>query len=58
MLDASRINHYDRRYSRILRQGLAELPVVPIPSKMKRGRTKQHKVKNLHDRLLFSISNQ
>ena len=51
MLDASRINHYDRRYSRILRQGLAELPVVPIPSKTKRGRTKQHKVKNLHDRL-------
>ncbi|WP_157736509.1 IS66 family transposase [Granulosicoccus antarcticus] len=51
MLDESRINHYDRRYSRILREGRAELPVVPISTTKKRGRAKQHKVKNLHDRL-------
>ena len=51
MLEASRISHYDRRYSRILREGRAELPEVPIPITKKRGRAKQHKVKNLHDRL-------
>ncbi|WP_157736327.1 IS66 family transposase [Granulosicoccus antarcticus] len=51
MLDESRINHYDRRYSRILRQGRAELPVMPISTTKKRGRAKQHKAKNLHDRL-------
>ena len=50
-VESSRIDYYDRRYSRILRQGRAELPVILIPAKKTRGRIKQHKVKNLHDRL-------
>lgn len=46
--------YYGRRYSRILRAGLAEIPRLPEPAsdKPKRGRKKQHKAKNLHDRLI------
>lgn len=43
--------YYKRRYSRILRDGRSEIPVLPEPVKTKRGRKKQHKAKNLHDRL-------
>lgn len=43
--------YYKRRYSRILRTGLNEIPVLPEPAKPKRGRKKQHKAKNLYDRL-------
>lgn len=50
-LNPDRIEYYDRRYSRILREGREELPTVPIPKIRKRGKVKQHKVKNLHDRL-------
>lgn len=51
-LAAQRLKYHDARYSRILREGREELPV--LPGKLtagKRGRVKQHKVKNLHDRL-------
>lgn len=43
--------YYKRRYSRILCDGRSEIPVLPEPAKPKRGRKKQHKAKNLHDRL-------
>ena len=52
-LPASRIDYYDRRFSRILRDGRDELPIIAKPKIKKRGRVKQHKVKNLHDRLVF-----
>ncbi len=51
-LDASRVTYFDRRYSRLLRAGRDELPVLVIDKSKKRGKTKQHKVKNLHDRLV------
>ncbi|MDQ7016324.1 MAG: IS66 family transposase, partial [Gammaproteobacteria bacterium] len=50
-LPKRRVTYFDRRYSRLLREGLGELPTVPIDPTKKRGRTKQHKAKNLHDRL-------
>ena len=51
-LKASRVTYFDRRYSRLLRAGRDELPVLPATKNRKRGRKKQHKVKNLHDRLV------
>ena len=39
---------YDRKYSRILREGLHEVLALPIPEP---GKKKQHKAKNLLDRL-------
>ena len=51
-LSLDRIAYHQRRYSRILRQGTEELPVLdPPPTPPKRGRPKQHRAKNLHDRL-------
>lgn len=50
-LSDERINYYANRYSRILREGRIELPVLPAPEKRTRGRVAQHKVKNLFDRL-------
>ncbi len=51
-LSRSRRDYHQRRYSRILREGKAELPVLdPPPTPPKRGRPKQHRAKNLHDRL-------
>jgi len=52
-LQASRVSYYGRRFSRILREGRKELPVIVAPKIKKRGRVKQHKVKNLHDRLVW-----
>lgn len=52
-LSSKRITYYEKRYSRILRQGLDELPIIAAPKVKKRGRIKQHKAKNLHDRLVF-----
>ncbi len=52
-LSLRRRTYYKRRYSRILRQGKDELPILEPPATPpKRGRRKQHKVKNLHDRLV------
>jgi transposase len=51
-LSASRVTYFDRRYSRLLRTGRDELPVLPFDKNRKRGKKKQHKVKNLHDRLV------
>jgi len=51
-LSEERINYYDKRYSRILRQGRCELPELEPALEEKRGRKAQHKVKNLHDRLV------
>ena len=61
-LPPDRLQYYSERYSRILRSGCEELKSLPAPTKAsepepgeeapkKRGRKKQHKVKNLHDRL-------
>ena len=52
-LTYKRITYYDARYSRILREGRQQLPIFIAPKLKKRGRVKQHKVKNLHDRLVF-----
>ncbi|MCF6363502.1 MAG: hypothetical protein L3J88_09190 [Gammaproteobacteria bacterium] len=49
LLDASRITYFDRRYSRLLRVGRDELPVLPFDKNKRRGKKKQHKVKNFHD---------
>ncbi len=51
-LSDERVRYYDTRYSRILREGRQELPVLAPPKEVKRGRKAQHKVKNLHDRLV------
>lgn len=51
-LDESRIHYFSSRYSRILREGRSELPILDAPKIRKRGRVKQHKVKNLLDRLV------
>jgi transposase len=61
-LPPDRLEYYSERYSRILRNGREELKALPAPTKApesepgeeapkKRGRKKQHKVKNLYDRL-------
>lgn len=52
-LSNERLVYYKRRYSRILRAGRDDIPVLPEPVNTgpKRGRKKQHKVKNLHNRL-------
>ncbi len=50
-LPARRLQYFSDRYSRILREGREELPVLPARPAGQRGRAKQHKVKNLHDRL-------
>ncbi len=50
-LELSRVIYFSRRYSRLLRIGLAEVPVLPKDKNKTRGKVKQHKVKNLHDRL-------
>ena len=42
---------YDRKYSRIFRGGLDEVLKLPVSISGKRGKTKQHKAKNLRDRL-------
>lgn len=49
-LTLSERNRFSRKYSRILREGLPEIPEVPPPEN-KRGKPKQHKSKNLLDRL-------
>ena len=45
------ITKYNRKYSRILREGKEEILALPVPTPSKRGKPKQHKVKNLWDRL-------
>jgi transposase len=63
-LPPDRLEYFSERYSRILRNGREELKSLPAPTKAsaselepgeeapkKRGRKKQHKVKNLYDRL-------
>ena len=52
-LSKARVSYYEKRYSRILRNGRSELPIITAPKVTKRGRVKQHKAKNLHDRLVF-----
>jgi transposase len=50
ILPTHRQAYYQRRYSRILRQGRDELPQLTPPQHKRRGRRKQHAAKNLHDR--------
>jgi len=50
-LPTRRLQYFSDRYSRILREGRGELPLAPVKPAGQRGRAKQHKVKNLHDRL-------
>jgi len=51
-LSDERVRYYDARYSRILREGRQELPVLASSNIVKPGKKAQHKVKNLHDRLV------
>ena len=51
-LSDQRVRYYDAWYSRILREGRHELPVLAPSDVVKRGKQPQHKVKNLHDRLV------
>ena len=50
--DDARIKYYERRYSRILREGIHEVPLLDTSPQNKRGKPAQHKIKNLHDRLV------
>ena len=50
-LDAEIIEKYEKRYDEILQAGLSEIPEMPDVVPGKRGRKKQHKAKNLLDRL-------
>jgi len=45
------IKKFECKYQRILREGLNEIPQQDPPPTGKRGRPKQHKSKNLWDRL-------
>lgn len=47
-----RLDYFQRRYSRLLREGREELPILDVPEVKRRGREKQHPMKNLHDRLV------
>lgn len=49
-MQPSRLSYFEKRYSRILREGLKEIPAIKVAPK-KRGRVKQHPTKNLLDRL-------
>ncbi|NOX42646.1 MAG: transposase [Gammaproteobacteria bacterium] len=51
-LEAARVTYFDRRYRRVLRTGLAGIPILPRDDTKTRGKVKQHKVKNRHDRLV------
>jgi hypothetical protein len=46
-----RLQYFSERYSRILREGRKELPLVSAKPAGQRGRVKQHKLNNLHDRI-------
>lgn len=50
-LDEEFIVQYAKRYDEILKAGLNEIPEMPPPKLGARGRKKQHKAKNLLDRL-------
>ena len=52
-LSKERVSYYEKRYSRILRNGRDELSIIAAPKVIRRGRVKQHKAENLHDRLVF-----
>lgn len=51
-LSDERLQYYQRRYSRVLREGRDTLPILGAPKVKRRGRRKQHPAKNLHDRLV------
>lgn len=51
-LPGDRVEYYQRRYSRVLREGRDALPTLEVPKIERRGRKKQHPAKNLHDRLV------
>lgn len=51
-LEAEVLKKYCDDYSSILKAGLSEMPTCPQPEVKKRGRPKQHKAKNLWDRLV------
>ena len=46
-----RMDYYSHRYSRILSDANNEIPDLAAPTQKRRGRKKQHKLRNLHDRL-------
>jgi len=46
------VKKFERMYRKILRNGLKEIPILAKSDTKKRGRAKQHKVKNLWDRLV------
>ncbi|HED18877.1 MAG TPA: hypothetical protein ENI74_05170 [Gammaproteobacteria bacterium] len=46
------MSYYQRRYSRVLREGRDALPILEAPKVKRCGRQKRHLVRNLHDRLV------
>lgn len=50
-LKQGRIKKFEKEYRKILKNGLDEIPKLPEIAGKKRGKNKQHKVKNLWDRL-------
>lgn len=55
-----RLESYENDYSRILSNGLSEIPALPVATNTtgKRGRKKQHPTKNLWDRLNCNYNNK
>ena len=51
ILSVNELTKYSRKYSRILREGCSELPILPATNSPPRKNAKQHKIKNLWDRL-------
>jgi len=50
-LPAKRLRYFDKKYDKILRKGLKEIPIIH-QTHGKRGKPKQHPAKNLADRLI------
>lgn len=50
-LPAFRLRYFEKKYDKILKAGLKEIPVIPQTGK-KKGKPKQHPAKNLADRLI------
>lgn len=52
LIGEKRMMYYSRRYDRILDEAEAEIPDLAPPTQKRRGRKKQHKLRNLHNRLI------
>lgn len=51
-LGSKLIKEFEKKYRKILKNGLKKIPTIPKSYAKRRGKEKQHKVKNLWDRLV------